>query len=228
MDPSGLGLGGVKAGGPVDPLEFVKRPTVVLRLMALLFAIVVFSCISSEGWQMNHTTKEEVCIMNGSNSACSLGNTIAVIAFLAAIGFLVGEYFYGQMSSIKTRKHFLWADMGFSGLWAFFFLLAFSVMTHQWASAEEPPAGYGHSNIRAAIFFSFLSIFVWGACAFLSFQRHQAGFDNAFGGGIDEEAIRADQGQTGGYQAYQQEGFSEPPFSGQGQSSGGGYESVQY
>ena len=36
MDPSGLGLGGVKAGGPVDPLEFVKRPTVVLRLMALV------------------------------------------------------------------------------------------------------------------------------------------------------------------------------------------------
>ena len=28
----------------------------------------------------------------------------------------------------------------FVGLWAFFFLLAFSVMTHQWASAEEPPA----------------------------------------------------------------------------------------
>ena len=25
--------------------------------------------------------------MNGSNSACSLGNTIAVIAFLAAIGY---------------------------------------------------------------------------------------------------------------------------------------------
>jgi hypothetical protein len=29
--------------------------------------------------------------------------------------FLVGEYFYDQMSSIKSRKHFLWADIGFSG-----------------------------------------------------------------------------------------------------------------
>jgi len=228
MDPSGLGLGGVKAGGPVDPLEFIKRPTVVLRLLALVFAIVVFSCISSEGWQMDHTANQEVCIMNGSSTACSLGNTVAIIAFLAAIGLIVGEYMYSQMSSIKTRKHFLWADIGFSGLWAFFYLVAFSVMTHQWAMAEEPPAGYGHSNIRAAIFFSFISIFLWGACGFLSFQRLQAGFDSAFGGGIDEDALRTDQAQAaGGYQTYQQEGFSEPPFSGQGQSSGG-YESVQY
>lgn len=150
--------------------------------------------------------------------------------FLAAIGFVVGEYFYDQMSSIKSRRHFLWADIGFSGLWSFFFLLAFCVMTHQWTTGEEPPAGYGHSNIRAAIFFSFLSIFFWGASSFLSFQRYKAGFDSAFGGGIDEAALAGgDQPQgQGGYQAYQEPGgYSEPPFSQQGSGSGG-YESVQY
>jgi len=226
MDPSGLGLGGVKAGGPTDPLSFVKRPTVVIRLSALLFAIIVFSCISSEGWQLDHKTNKEVCIMNGSSTACNMGNTIAVVAFLAAIGFTVGEYLYDQMSSIKSRKHFLWADIGFSGLWAFLYLVAFCVMAHQWAIGEEPPAGYGHSNIRAAIFFSFLSIFLWGASSFLSYQRFKAGFDSAFGGGIDEEALRGDQQAPGGYQAYQEGGYSEPPFSQQGGS--GGYDSVQY
>ena len=29
-----------------------------------------------------------------------------------------------------------------------------------------------------------------GICGFLSFQRFKAGFDSAFGGGIDEEALR--------------------------------------
>jgi len=226
MDPSGLGLGGVKAGGAVDPLTFVKKPTVVLRLLALLFAIIVFGCISSEGWQFHQEQNKEICIMNGSSSACNFGNTVAVIAFLAAIGFIVGEYMYEKMSSIKSRKHFLWADIGFSGLWSFFFLVSFCIMAHQWAVSNEPPAGVGHSDMVAAIFFSFLSVLVWGVCAFLSFQRFKAGFDTAFGGGIDEEALR-NQGATQGYQAYQQEGYSDPPFN-QPAGDTGGYSSVQY
>jgi hypothetical protein len=28
-----------------------------------------------------------------------------------------------------------------AGVWAFFFLISFGLMTHQWASSEEPPAG---------------------------------------------------------------------------------------
>lgn len=231
MDPSGLGLGGVKAGGVVDPVAFTKRPTVVIRLHALFMAIVVFSCISSEGWQMDHTKNKEVCIMNESSTACNLGTTVAVVAFLAAIGLVVGEYFYDQMSSIKSRKHFLWADIGFSGLWSFFYLLAFCVMAHQWSKAEEPPAGYGHSNMRAAIFFSFLSIFLWGVSSFLSYQRFKAGFDSAFGGGIDEAALGDGQASHEGYQAYQQQGgYTDPPFSqqGGGGAGSGGYESVQY
>lgn len=226
MDPTGLGLGGVKAGGRVDPLTFIKKPTVILRLVALLFSVIVFGCISSEGWQFHQG--EEICIMNGSSTACNLGNTVAIVAFLAAIGFLVGEFLYDQMSSIKSRKHFLWADIGFSGVWAFFFLVAFGVMAHQWAVSPEPPAGYGHSDMVAAIFFSFCSIFVWGICGFLSFQRFKAGFDSAFGGGIDEEALRNQDQSVAGYQSYNQGGYSEPPFNAQGGESGGGYASVQY
>jgi len=53
--------------------------------------------------------------MNGSATACQLGNGVAIIAFLASIGFLVGEYFFEQMSSVKSRKHFVLADLAFSG-----------------------------------------------------------------------------------------------------------------
>ena len=38
MDPGGFGgaFGGTKAGGQVDPLSYIKRPAVVLRICALV------------------------------------------------------------------------------------------------------------------------------------------------------------------------------------------------
>ena len=116
------------------------------------------------------------------------------------------------MSSVKTRKHYVIFDLGFSGIydrpesmnyitflllctfliktfllktqnikvllttcvseffthyaslagfWAFLYFVSFCVMTHQWSKSPEPSAGYGHSNIGGAIFFSFVSIFIW-------------------------------------------------------------------
>lgn len=38
-----------------------------------------------------------------------------VIAFLAAAVLLAGEYFFPQMSSVKTRRHYVMGDLGFSG-----------------------------------------------------------------------------------------------------------------
>lgn len=38
-----------------------------------------------------------------------------MIAFLASMGFLAGEYFFEQMSSVKTRKHYVMGDLAFSG-----------------------------------------------------------------------------------------------------------------
>merc|ERR1712117_143634 len=108
-------FGGGKAGAAFDPLAFLKKPCVVFRIACLLFSVIAFGCISSKGWQFHAEKEKEVCIMNGSATACQLGNGVAIIAFLASIGFLVGEYFFEQMSSVKSRKHFVLADLAFSG-----------------------------------------------------------------------------------------------------------------
>lgn len=79
-----------------------------------LFSVIVFGCISSQGWTKDKLGKE-TCLYNGDSNACNYGVGISVIAFMASIGFIVGEYFFEQMSSIKTRKHYVMADMGFSG-----------------------------------------------------------------------------------------------------------------
>jgi len=229
----GEAFGGGKVGAPFDPIAFIKKPIVVLRLAALLFAIIVFGCISSQGWQYHQEKAMDICIMNGSNTACQLGNGVAIVAFLAAIGFLVGEYFFEKMSNIKSRKHFVISDLVFSGFWAFTYLVSFCTMTHQWSKSEEPPAGYGHGNIGGAIFFSFFSIFIWGGCSLLAWKRYTAGFEGAFGGletggGCGGGYNSYDQSAPGGgYHNYQQNTeYSQPPFSQQGGDPG--YQQVQY
>ena len=56
-----------------------------------LFAIIVFGCVSSQGWSSN-TTGREVCVMNESAAACHFATFVGVVGFVAAIGFLVGEW----------------------------------------------------------------------------------------------------------------------------------------
>merc|ERR1711879_787039 len=121
---------------------------------------------------------KEICIMNESASACQFSNVVAVTAFLASIGFLVGEFFFDQMSSVKSRKHFVLADLSFSSFWTVAYLISFCTMIYQWSISSTPSSGTG--SVRTAIFCSFLSVFAWGGCALFSLQRYRQGFESAF------------------------------------------------
>ena len=64
------------------------------------------------------------------------------------------------MSSIKTRKHYVVADAGFSAVWAAFYLLAFAYMSYCWSKTAF---GYdfAQANALGSILFSLLSAFAW-------------------------------------------------------------------
>lgn len=79
-----------------------------------LFSIIVFGCISSQGWRVDESGKD-YCLYNNDPNACNYGVTVGVIGFLASMGFIAGEFFFEQMSSVKTRKHYVLGDLGFSG-----------------------------------------------------------------------------------------------------------------
>merc|ERR1719325_563739 len=104
---------------------------------------------------------QEYCIINNSDTACQFPNVVAVIAFLASIGFLVGEFFFDEMSSVKSRKHFVVADLAFSGFWTAAYILSFLTMLYEWTESEDPISGFGQGSVRAAIICSFLSIYAW-------------------------------------------------------------------
>ena len=73
----------------------------------------MFGCVSSQAWTVDNG--KDVCIINKDTNACNYPVGIGVIAFLASMAFLAGEYLFEQMSSVKTRKHYVMADLGFSG-----------------------------------------------------------------------------------------------------------------
>lgn len=48
-----------------------------------------------------------------------------------------------------------------TGLWAFMWVVCFCYLCDAWRKSDMPSDGYGLNNIRAAIAFSFFSVFAW-------------------------------------------------------------------
>jgi len=160
--------------------------------------------------------------MNMESSACHFSTMVGIVAFLASIGFLVGEWFFEQMSSIKTRKHYVIFDMAFSGIWAFFYFVTFVYMCVAWSKTEDLKFSFASSNIIGAIFFAFLSVFAWAGCGILAFQRFKTGSASAFTDGIggEDTAVPAEAGQY-----YDETGqYNQAPFSGGNGDPGMGYQ----
>ncbi|BET01535.1 unnamed protein product [Nesidiocoris tenuis] len=227
MDVGGA-YGAGKAGAAFDPILFAKRPQVIVKAVCLLFGIIVFGCISSGGWYDSQSEGKQVCLYNRKASPCHYGEAIGLLAFFASIGFLGGEYLFGQMSSVKTRKHYVLLDLGFSGFWALMYFIGFCYLANQWSNTtldEDMQANASTSDVSSAIVFSFFSVFSWAGSAWLAYQRYLQGnnamFASDFGG----------EGQMGAaaYSSYSQDDqpYQDPPFSNQ-QEGGGEYPAPTY
>lgn len=84
---------------------------------------------------------KDVCIIKGSG--CSFAVWLGLVGFFASMGFIAGEYFFEQMSSAKSRKHYVLVDLGFSGFWAFMYFVGFCYISNQWSNSADPPNGVG-------------------------------------------------------------------------------------
>lgn len=210
----GGAYGGLKAGGTFDPIAFAQRPQVVLRALCWLFSIVVFGCITSQGWRIEDG--KSVCLYNDDAMACKYGTTIGVIGFLASMGFIIGEFMFERMSSVKSRKHYVLGDLAFSGFWAFKFFIVFIYLWTQWSAAKIPPGGYGVNNVQAAIVFSLFSMFTWGGCAYLAYKRYMIGADAAFASTFESDpTVNQYSNYPVGNETDQ---YNQAPFSGQQQA----------
>jgi hypothetical protein len=74
-----------------------------------LFAVIVFGCISSQGWEQDY------CRYNGDANACSFGTVVGVMAFIGLLLLLAVDALFDNISGVQHRKYSVIADMGFSG-----------------------------------------------------------------------------------------------------------------
>ena len=75
-----------------------------------VFSVVVFGCITDQGWVDN------TCIFNENGDACRFGNAIGIIAFLALMAFLVLDAVFDNISNVMHRKYIVMTDVVFSGV----------------------------------------------------------------------------------------------------------------
>ncbi|XP_041272890.1 synaptogyrin-1 isoform X3 [Onychostruthus taczanowskii] len=138
-----------------------------------VFSIVVFGSIVNEGYVNRADEVEEHCIFNRNHNACNYGITVGVLAFLSCLLYLALDAYFPQISSVKDRKKAVLSDIGVSAFWAFLWFVGFCFLTNQWQASkpEDNPLNEGGDAARAAITFSFFSIFTWGFLAFLAFRR---------------------------------------------------------
>jgi len=76
---------------------------------AQLFSVIVFGCISNQGWDKDR------CRYNGDGNACGFGTVVGVIAFFGLIVLLVVDALFENISGVQHRKYAVIGDMGFSG-----------------------------------------------------------------------------------------------------------------
>uniref|UniRef100_A0A2K6F848 Synaptogyrin n=1 Tax=Propithecus coquereli TaxID=379532 RepID=A0A2K6F848_PROCO len=153
--------GAAKAGGSFDLRRFLAQPQVVARAVCMVFALIVFSCIFGEGYSNTHQSKQMYCVFNHNEDACRYSSAIGVLAFLASAFFLVVDVYFPQMSNVTDRKYLVIGDLLFSALWTFLWFVGFCFLANQWIATKKEDVLVGADSARAAIAFSFFSIFSW-------------------------------------------------------------------
>ncbi|AWP06117.1 putative synaptogyrin-2-like [Scophthalmus maximus] len=162
------------AGGGFDFSKFVRQPQTIVRLLSWIFAMVVFGCITTEGYINSSHSAEAKCIFNQNDSACQYAVGIGVIAFLACVAFLVLDVYLPFMSNAQERKYAVMADMAFSGAWTFLWFVCFCLLANQWGGTHDV-SGIPEDAARATVAFSFFSIATWGILAYFALGRFRRG-----------------------------------------------------
>uniref|UniRef100_UPI00398EFDCF synaptogyrin-2-like n=1 Tax=Pristiophorus japonicus TaxID=55135 RepID=UPI00398EFDCF len=168
--------GAAKAGGAFDLKNFLQQPHTLTRIVSWIFSIVVFGCITSDGY-MNLYTSDLKCIFNENVNACHYGVGIGVIGFLICMAFFALDVYFPQISNANQRKYIVMADLGVSALWTFLWFVGFCFLTNQWAYTNPVPL-IGADSARASIAFSFFSIFSWGLLVCFAFKRYRMGAED--------------------------------------------------
>ncbi|XP_043086839.1 synaptogyrin-1-like [Puntigrus tetrazona] len=165
--------GAERTGGAFEPLAFIQQPHTGLRIVSWIFSLVIFGSVSNEGYINRPDEVQRFCIFNRSRSACNLAVGMGSLAFLCCTAFLALDAYFPRISGVRERKRAVLTDLATSVFWCLLWFVGFCFLANQWrvARTEDNPLGSGGDAARAAITFSFFSVFSWGALALVTRER---------------------------------------------------------
>jgi len=213
----GGAFGAGKAGVDFDLLTFLKKPVTILRILSWVFSIVVFAVASD-------SEHRGTCFYNNNNSVCGFSVFVGVMAFLACSALLLFDAYFENIASVQHRRYIVMGDLGFSGLWAFFFFVNFCNVASAWSNTDDPQIiDVAASNPGAIMAFSIFSIATFGGLAFFALQRYRVGVTEAFATDNDFNTQPGMEAGHGGYAPYaggaSSDPYQPPPFVGQTEPS---------
>jgi len=213
----GGAYGAGKAGADFDPIAFLKKPVTVLRICSWVFAIVVFA-VASDSYH------KDICIYNDANSVCGFSVFVGVMAFLACTAFLLSDAYFENIASVQYRRYIVMGDLGFSGLWVFFFFVNFCNVASAWSkTTNKQIVELAASNPGAIMAFSIFAIATFAGLTFFAYQRYRAGVTEPFATAGDFNGQEGVESGPGGYAPYAggagNDPYQPPPFAGQTNSN---------
>ncbi|XP_067280470.1 synaptogyrin-2a [Pseudorasbora parva] len=197
------------AGGAFDIWSFIKQPQTIVRLFSWLFSIVVFATILSEGYINPPSEQQAKCMFNETESACSFGIGIGILAFMACVIFLVLDAFFHQISNAKERKYIVLADLVFSGVWTFLWFVCFCVLANKWSNTIQ--SAVPADAARAVVAFSFFSTATWALLTVFAFQRYRQGLGDVglgYNDPVSDHTSPYPSAYSGAPDGYQQSPFT--------------------
>ncbi|XP_068110901.1 synaptogyrin-1 [Hyperolius riggenbachi] len=201
MEGGAYGAG--KAGGAFDPQTFIRQPHTVLRMVSWALWLKVLQATGSLPFPVRFVFDLGLVHTDGRRRCRPEAASSCDVSFVGG------------------------------GLWAFFWFVGFCFLANQWqvTKMEQSLLNEGADAARAAIAFSFFSIFTWAGQAVLAYQRYTLGSDSAL---FSQDYMDPSQDQGPPYPPYASNedldpstGYQQPPMDAY-EAGTQGYQSQDY
>lgn len=157
----------------LDPIEFGKQVLlkfeIYLRITLILFAIIVFACISDQSLftEADPTTGQPIviCLFNGDIGTCNYGITVGVIAFISNILFVCMDVIMEIVIHPIIYRIIALSMLLFNAFWGFNYFVLFCLLANRWSLTPEivknaiSPLAF--NDTQSAIAFSFFSTILY-------------------------------------------------------------------
>ncbi|XP_007536321.1 synaptogyrin-4 [Erinaceus europaeus] len=150
-----------------EVVQFLKKRKTVGRIFSGVFSLVIFSTLLTDGFQNQTDSAQLHCVLGGGLATCRFAVGAGVLAFLCCLLFLLLDARWGRAARLKPGLQLL--DLGVAVLWTAVWFGGFCFLVSQW---QHSPKQFtlGSSSAKAAIAFTFFSVFSWMFQAYLAFQ----------------------------------------------------------